>query len=65
MAFGRFLALNLAATLPKVAGLMALGWAFGEISGRVTDWLSGLSILLVVALLAVLLSLVLRKGKPQ
>jgi len=26
MAFGRFLALNLAATLPKVAGLMALGW---------------------------------------
>jgi len=63
MAFGRFLALNLAATLPKVAGFMALGWVFGEISGRVADWLWGLSVLLLVAFAGVLWSLFLRKGR--
>lgn len=65
MVYGRFLALNLAATLPKVAGFMAIGWVFGEISGRVTDWLWGLSALLGVACSVALVLLLQNKGKPS
>jgi membrane protein DedA with SNARE-associated domain len=37
MPFGRFLAINLAATLPKAAALLLLGYALGAAAGRVDD----------------------------
>ncbi len=51
MPFGRFLALNLLATLPKTGFFLALGWVFGAINSNVEDWLIGLSALVIGALI--------------
>ncbi|MDO8884470.1 MAG: VTT domain-containing protein [Pseudotabrizicola sp.] len=45
MPFLRFLALNTAATVPKVALCMAVGWWFGAIGDRVGPWLLGATVL--------------------
>lgn len=48
MPFLRFMALNMLATLPKVAVFMGLGWWFGQIADRVGNWLLGGTILLLL-----------------
>lgn len=48
MPFLRFFALNLLATLPKVAVFMGLGWWFGQIADRVGNWLLAGTILLLL-----------------
>jgi membrane protein DedA with SNARE-associated domain len=51
MPFGQFLLVNLAATLPKTAALVALGWGFGEAWERLNGWiLRGSLIVLLLAL---------------
>lgn len=48
MPFLRFMALNMLATLPKVAVFMGLGWWFGQIADRVGNWLLAGTILLLL-----------------
>jgi len=59
--YGRFLAWNAAATLPKAAALMALGFFFGEQAVRYLDRTSALAALLALALVAFLAARVLSK----
>jgi membrane protein DedA with SNARE-associated domain len=47
---GRFLALNLLATVPKVCALVAIGWAFGEVSAKLGNWMLGASLLALLCL---------------
>lgn len=54
MPIAQFLALNLLATLPKVALFLGLGWWFGKVSDRVGDWLLGGSILVLVCVLTLI-----------
>ena len=54
MPFARFFALNLLATLPKVAVFLGLGWWFGKVADRVGDWVLGAGILIFVCVLAVI-----------
>ena len=62
MPFARFLALNLLATLPKVAFFMALGWWFGRIADRVGNWLLGGTVLvLACAAIAITFMIINRK----
>ncbi len=53
MPFGRFLAINFAATIPKSLFFLALGLFFGAAHSRIATWLStGSSILLGIAVAA-------------
>jgi membrane-associated protein len=54
MPFARFIALNLLATLPKVAFFLGLGWWFGKVSDRVGNWVLGAGILMSVCVLAMI-----------
>ncbi len=66
MSFPRFLALNLLATLPKVAVFMALGWWFGQIADRVGNWLLGGTILvLICAAIAIAAHLMTRRRSDE
>jgi membrane-associated protein len=62
MPLARFLALNLLATLPKVAAFLALGWWFGQIADHVGNWLLGGTLLvLACAVIAITFYLINRK----
>lgn len=50
MPFVRFLVLNTAATIPKVAVCLAIGWWFGAVADRVGNWLLGGTILVLVCI---------------
>lgn len=65
MPVGKFLAVNLLATLPKVAAFVALGWVFGEISGRVGGWLWGLGLALVAMTIGYLIWRRMRESKGK
>lgn len=66
MSFPRFVALNLLATLPKVAVFMALGWWFGQIADRVGNWLLGGTILvLICAAIAIAAHLMKRRRSDE
>ena len=53
MPFGPFIGWNLVATLPKVTGLMALGFAFGAAYGAIDAWILRISLItLAVAIVA-------------
>lgn len=54
MPFARFVAACLIATIPKSAGLLAIGWMFGEAWSREDDWLFRI---LTLGLAAIALSL--------
>jgi membrane protein DedA with SNARE-associated domain len=54
MPFAKFLALNLLATLPKVAFFLGLGWWFGKVSDRMGNWVLGASILIAICVLVVI-----------
>jgi membrane protein DedA with SNARE-associated domain len=67
MPFAQFLALNLLATLPKVAVFLWLGWWFGAVSsGRIGNWLLGGSLLvLLCAAVAVMFHILSRERKSE
>lgn len=66
MPFARFLALNLLATLPKVAAFLWLGWWFGAVSsGRIGNWLLGGSLLVVVCVGVALIFHVLSRERSR
>ena len=48
MPFLRFLALNTAATVPKVAVFLGIGWWFGEVADRVGNWILGGTVLVAI-----------------
>lgn len=66
MSFPRFVALNLLATLPKVAVFMALGWWFGQIADRVGNWLlAGTILVLICAAIAIAVHLMTRRRSNE
>lgn len=54
MPFGRFLVLNLAATMAKTALFMAAGWIFGEVAMQAESWLPLIGLAALVVLVPLL-----------
>lgn len=62
--FGRFLLINLLATLPKTAALLGLGWLLGDSWQRADGWLNVLFAVLVLTSLIALVGWLKRRARP-